>query len=50
MLKVKVKIVHISTVNISKMMTYMANIIIAMKYEAAYWLSIDIFRFYLVPF
>ena len=47
-LKVKVKIMHISTANIYKMMTDTANSTIAITYEVAPGLSINIFRFDLV--
>ena len=52
--KVKVKgkftVMHISTTNISKMVRDGANIIISIKYEDAYGLSMRIFRFDLGPF
>ena len=41
-LKVKVKIMHIFTANIS-MVQHRANIIIAIKYDVAYGLSISIY-------
>ena len=44
-LKVKVKLIDISTVNISKMVKNMANISITIKYEVAYRLSIRLFAF-----
>ena len=47
-LKVKVKVMHISTANIYKMMTDTANSTIVITYEVAPRLSINIFRFDLV--
>ena len=41
----KVKVMHISNVNISKMITDRENLTITIKYEVAYGLSISIFRF-----
>ena len=41
------KFIHISTVNISKMVSNRTNITIAMKYEVTNGLSIGIFRFIL---
>ena len=41
---------HISTANISKIVTDMANITIGFKYEFAYELSISIFTFDFSPF
>ena len=41
----KVKVMNIASVKISKMVTDGGNIIIAIKYEVAYGLLISIFRF-----
>ena len=50
-LKVKVKVkVHISTVNTSQTVTDRADIPIVSKYEVAYGLSINVFRFNLGTF
>ena len=49
-LKVKVRVMHISIMNISKMVTDRANIAIANMYEVAYGLSIGISTFDLVSF
>ena len=45
MVNVKVKIMYISTVNISEMVRGWANITIAITYEVAYVRSSSIFRF-----
>ena len=42
MLKVKIKVMHILTANISKMVTDRANITITINYEFAHGLSISI--------
>ena len=48
--KVKVKVMNISTANISKIVTDRANITSVIKYEVAYGISISIFRFNLSLF
>ena len=48
--KVKIKFMHISTQNISEMVTDRVNITNAIKYEVTSGLSISIFRFDLEPF
>ena len=47
---VKIKVMHILTANISKMLTDEVNITIAIKYEVTYGLSISIFTLDLGPF
>ena len=47
---VKVKVINILTVNISKMITDRTNITIAIKYEIEYGLSISVFKFDLCLF
>ena len=49
-LKVKVKVMHISIANILEMVTDVANITIAVKYEVMYRLSNYIFKFELFLF
>ena len=44
-LKTKGKVMHILTVDISKMVTDRVNITIAIKYEVTHRLLINIFRF-----
>ena len=41
---VKLNVMHISTANISKMVNDIENITIAIKYDVACWLSINISR------
>ena len=43
-LKVKVKVKHISTVNISQTVTDRTNIVIANTQDVANWLSIGVFK------
>ena len=47
--ELEVKVMSISTVNIAKMVTDMANNIITIKYDVACVVSISIFRFDLFP-
>ena len=45
LLKVKVTVTHISTANVLKMVKYMANVAIVIKYEVTYEFSIRTFTF-----
>ena len=50
LLKVNVKAMHISTMNMLKMVTDMIKIAFSIKWQVMYELSLGLFTFYLDPF